>query len=298
MKGELVSIIVPVYNAAETIGYCLDSICAQTYRDIEILAIDDGSTDKSREIIEQYAAKDRRVRPIFKENSGVAQSRNLGMELARGTYLQFADSDDWISPVATERFVQAITRDGTQMAISDYYRVTGKKFYKRSSIKTPGVYTLDDFAQEMMKAPANFYYGVMWNKFYVTAIVRKYGLRCQPGMDWCEDFLFNLEYLRHVRKVSVIKKALYYYRKRKGSLVSTQVTPSNVLHTKKHLFSYYKELYESIDLYEEHKLTIQKFYVSTAHEVGEKVKMGVALWEMEPDNARNETKWELTKKDE
>lgn len=286
MKGDLVTIIVPVYNAADTIAYCLDSICAQTYQDIEILAIDDGSTDGSRKILEEYAAKDSRVRPVFKENSGVSATRNLGMELAQGVYIQFADSDDWISPVATERFVQAIMRDNSQMAISDYYRVTGKKFYKRSSIKEPGIYTLDAFAQEMMKAPANFYYGVMWNKFYVTAIIRKHGLKCEAGIDWCEDFQFNLEYLRYIRKISVIKKPLYYYRKRKGSLVSTQVTPSNVLRTKKRLFSYYKGLYESIDLYEEHKLAIQSFYVSTAHEIGEKVKMGIALWEMEPDNAK------------
>lgn len=283
IKGELVSIIVPVYNAEDTIRLCLDSICAQTYKNIEILVIDDGSTDKSREIISDLAQKDIRVRPIFKENSGVSASRNLGMELARGTYLQFADSDDWISPVATERYVQAISRDNSQLVVSDYYRVTGKKFFRRSSIKQGGLYTLDEFAECMLKAPANFYYGVMWNKFYVTAIVRKHGLKCRVGMNWCEDFLFNLEYLKYIRRISVEKKALYYYRKRKGSLISTQMSPANTLRTKKRLFGYYKELYQKIDLYDENKLRVQSFYLAIAHEMGEKVDVDEVFLELEPD---------------
>lgn len=282
-KGELVSIIVPVYNAEDTIRFCLDSICAQTYKNIEILVIDDGSTDRSREIISAFAQKDARVRPIFKENSGVSASRNLGMELARGTYLQFVDSDDWISPVAAERFVQAIQRDNSQLVVSDYYRVTGKKFFRRSSIKQGGLYTLDEFAECMLKAPANFYYGVMWNKFYVTAIVRKHGLKCRVGMDWCEDFLFNLEYLKYIRRISVEKKALYYYRKRKGSLISTQISPANTLRTKKRLFGYYKELYQKIDLYDENKLRVQSFYLAIAHEMGEKVDVEEVFLEMDPE---------------
>lgn len=282
-KRELVSIIVPIYNAQDTIRRCLDSICAQTYKEIEILAIDDGSTDDSRKILEEYEKKDDRVRPIFKENSGVSASRNLGMSLAKGTYLQFADSDDWVSPFATERLVNAIEKDDSQMAVCDYYRVTGKKFFARSSVRKGGLYTLDEFAECMLTAPANFYYGVMWNKLYVTAIVRRHHLACTEGMNWCEDFLFNLEYMGCIRKISVVKKPLYYYLKRKGSLVTKQMSPANVLQTKRRLFTYYKKLYENLDLYEENRLKVQSFYLSVAHEIGERVDDAKVFLDMEPD---------------
>ena len=100
-----VSIIVPVYNAEATISRCIESIINQEYRDFELLLIDDGSTDSSGTICDRYAAEDSRIRLIHKENTGVSETRNMALDLACGTYLQFLDSDDWITPNATRLFV-------------------------------------------------------------------------------------------------------------------------------------------------------------------------------------------------
>ena len=99
-----VSIIVPIYNAQEYLKRCVDSILSQDYRDFELLLMDDGSKDASGEICDAYAQQDGRVRVIHKENSGVSDTRNQALELARGTFLQFLDSDDWIVPEATWSF--------------------------------------------------------------------------------------------------------------------------------------------------------------------------------------------------
>ena len=101
-----VSIIVPVYNAEKTLPRCIDSILGQEYTDFELLLIDDGSSDSSGKICDRYAAQDSRIRVTHKPNSGVSDSRNLALDQASGTYLQFLDSDDWITPNATGLFVE------------------------------------------------------------------------------------------------------------------------------------------------------------------------------------------------
>lgn len=264
-----VSIIIPVYNREATLKRCLDSALSQTWENIEIIPVDDASTDASREILLDYARMDTRVKPIFKEHAGVSDSRNRGMAAATGEFLQFLDADDWIVENSTETFVNAITEGNCEMAISDYYRVVGQKvFEKTADMEESGVYSREEFAEKMMTAPANFYYGVMWNKFFRTELVRRYGLQCNLELDWCEDFQFNLEYLCQVHRIAVIKQPLYYYVKTKGSLVNTQTSPRKVYQTKMLLMEYYKDLYKSYDLYENHRLRIQMYLVSVAHDRG------------------------------
>ena len=120
-----VSIIVPVYNAENTLSRCVDSILHQEYTDFELLLVDDGSLDSSGAICDRYASLDSRVHVIHKENSGVSDSRNMALDHARGTYLQFLDSDDWITPNATDLLVQTAEYYHCDMVISDFYRVIG-----------------------------------------------------------------------------------------------------------------------------------------------------------------------------
>ena len=102
-----VSIIVPIYNAEKHLARCIDSILNQEYTDFELLLVNDGSTDSCGSICDSYAEQDSRIRVIHKENTGVSDSRNQAIDQARGTYLQFLDSDDWITPDATTLFVRA-----------------------------------------------------------------------------------------------------------------------------------------------------------------------------------------------
>lgn len=272
MAQPLVSIIVPVYNGEKTIERCLRSIQNQSYSNIEVLVVNDGSSDHTERIIRKYVQRDSRFRYIEKENTGVSDSRNVAMAEAKGDYFQFVDGDDWIVKQATEEFVNTALTYGCDMVISDFYRVCGRRIYTKGHIDAGPVITRMKYAEYMMEAPANFYYGVLWNKFFRADIIRTFALKCSTQLDWCEDFQFNLEYLQYVGKVGVIRKPLYYYVKTKGSLVDTQVNFQQSIRTKRILFDHYRDLYKAIDLYEENKLRIQMFYLSFAHDKTNNVK--------------------------
>ena len=273
MGNPMVSIIVPVYNGEKSIERCLRSIQNQSYTNIEVIVVNDGSTDHTEKVIKKYVEEDARFHYIKKDNTGVSDSRNLGMASAKGEYFQFVDGDDWLVKRATEEFVRTAQLYDCDMVISDFYRVCGRKIMVKGHIDMGPVITRTKFAEYMMKAPANFYYGVLWNKFFKADIIRKFSLVCDTDLDWCEDFRFNLEYLQYVGNVGVIDRPLYYYVKTKGSLVDTQAGSLQLtIKTKRKLFDYYKELYQALDLYEENKLKIQMFYLSFAHDKSKKTK--------------------------
>ena len=273
MGNPMVSIIVPVYNGEKSIERCLRSIQNQSYTNIEVIVVNDGSTDHTEKVIKKYVEEDARFHYIKKDNTGVSDSRNIGMASAKGEYFQFVDGDDWLVKRATEEFVRTAQLYDCDMVISDFYRVCGRKIMVHGHIDMGPVITRTKFAEYMMKAPANFYYGVLWNKFFKADIIRKFSLVCDTDLDWCEDFRFNLEYLQYVGNVGVIDRPLYYYVKTKGSLVDTQAGSLQLtIKTKRKLFDYYKELYQALDLYEENKLKIQMFYLSFAHDKSKKTK--------------------------
>lgn len=264
MGKPLVSIIVPVYNVAPYLAQCLDSIKAQDYREFEVLLVNDGSDDASPYICRSYERADSRFCLIDKPNSGVSDSRNQAMDQAQGKYLQFVDGDDWLTPDATETFVHTAESTGADLVLVHFYRVAGGRLIQRGHIKTEGVLTRREFAGEMMKAPANYYYGVLWNKFYRRSIVEAQHLRCSSQVSWCEDFLFNLDYIEYARLIATVPKPLYYYRKREDSLVNTQASLRRTIATKRMTFDCYKELYQKLDLYEEQKAGIYRYLLSAA----------------------------------
>ena len=120
------------------------------------------------------------------------------------------------------------------------------------------------FATALMEYPASFYYGVMWNKLYRRSIVQRYHIQCSEELEWSEDFLFNLEFIRYAERFYSLATPLYYYVQNPQSLCNTKLNFRSVLTTKTTLFIYYKDLYESMGLYEENKLQIYKYLVATA----------------------------------
>ena len=223
MKPKI-SIIVPIYNAQKTIARCIESILNQDYKDFELLLIDDGSKDDSGSICDLYGGQDERVRVIHKENSGVSDTRNLALKEAVGEYLQFLDADDWITPNATRFLVESMENNSCDMVIADFYRVIGERLSHKGSIDEEGVLSREDFANLMMENPADFYYGVLWNKLYKKEIIEKHHLYMNPKISWCEDFMFNLEYIRYCENIYVLQVPIYYYVKTKGSLVSQSMS--------------------------------------------------------------------------
>ena len=262
-----VSIIVPVYNAENTLSRCVDSILHQEYTDFELLLVDDGSLDSSGAICDRYASLDSRVHVIHKENSGVSDSRNMALDHARGTYLQFLDSDDWITPNATDLLVQTAEYYHCDMVISDFYRVIGERVSHKGDIEDDCVLTQEEFATHMMENPADFYYGVLWNKLFRRDIVEKYHLRMNPDISWCEDFMFNLEYIRHADVFYALQVPIYYYVKTKGSLASQGMNITKTIKMKLMVFEYYNNFYKHVldeEDYEKNRLQVYHFLIDAA----------------------------------
>ena len=227
-----VTLIIPIYNAERYLRRCLDSVMEQTYADMEVLLMNDGSTDGSLAICREYEEKDLRFRTIDKENTGVSDTRNQAMLLARGTYLQFLDSDDWLTPDATESLAEAARADDCDLVVADFYRVNGKRYVEKKHIKKTHVMTREEFAMEMAEDPADFYYGVMWNKLYRADIVHAHDdIICAEDMDWSEDLYFNLSYIRYAEKFYALSTPIYNYYNTPGSAESCQYRfyPCNVV---------------------------------------------------------------------
>jgi len=264
----LVTLIIPIYNAERYLRRTLDSVAEQTFQDMEVLLLNDGSKDESLSICREYEARDSRFRVIDKENSGVSDTRNQGMRLAGGKYLQFMDSDDWLTPDATECLVTAAEEDECDLVIADFYRVDGEHYAEKRHIRTEKVMSREEFAMEMANDPADFYYGVMWNKLYRRKVVEQNGLCCDTSLKWCEDFLFNLRFIRYGERFRALQKPIYYYMKRKGSLVATESVSVDAVRLKFEFLEKYRDLYQSMGLYEEHKLKINSYVVAIARDGG------------------------------
>ena len=162
MESPLVSIIVPIYNSAMDMVPCLESIKRQRYENLEVLLVNDGSSDASLEICRMYARLDPRVIIIDKENTGVSGTRNVAIERAKGKYLQFVDSDDQLDPNATRLLVEAAEETGADLVICNYCSVMPDGKTIVHGFMQP--YTKMDkaqFARCLMEEPASFYYGVM-----------------------------------------------------------------------------------------------------------------------------------------
>lgn len=263
----MVSIVVPIYNAENYLRRCVDSILNQEYTDFELLLVNDGSTDASGDICEEYGAQDPRVIVIQKENTGVSDSRNRALDRAMGKYLQFLDSDDWITPDATRLFVRAAEEYGCDMVISDFYRVVGERLSTKGDIEEEGVLTREEFAAHMMENPADFYYGVLWNKLYRRDIVEEHNLRMDTDINWCEDFMFNLEYIRYAKVFYALHAPIYYYVKRKGSLASQGINISKTVKMKLNVFEYYNNFYKHVleeEDYEKNRLQVYRFFIDAA----------------------------------
>ena len=254
MNTPIVSIIVPVYNAAKPLNEdktvlhrCIDSILNQEFRDFELIVVDDGSKDTSGKILDEYAKTDERIKVIHKENSGVSNTRNLAIQNARGKYIQFLDADDWITTDATKSLVRTMEESKADLVIADFYRVVGENTSHKGRIDSDKVLTRDEFADYMIQNPADYYYGVLWNKLYKKSIIDTYHLKMDASLSWSEDFIFNLEYLLHVKKVAPLQLPIYYYVKTEGSLVSqSRFDIRNIVDMKLSVIKYYDNFYKSI----------------------------------------------------
>ncbi|MEG0268737.1 MAG: glycosyltransferase, partial [Clostridia bacterium] len=260
----VVSVIVPVYNSEKTIERCMNSILAQSYLALEVLAVDDGSTDQSLSLLKQYAEKDTRVRVLMQANAGVSSARNLAINNATGVYVQFVDSDDTLPTDATESLVHAIETPGCNLAIAAYTEVIGSMRQRRGFLREDMVLGQFALLDRLSAHPNSCYYAVLWNKLYRRDVIILNSIRCDSKLPWGEDFAFNTCYYQHVNCAAVLDKQVYEYaRNPNGLTVSTAcaclVHPIASIKVKFALHSYYKQLYVKTGLYEQYKHVLPQY---------------------------------------
>ena len=199
-----VSIIVPVFNAERFIRQCFDSIRQQTYGEFEVVAVDDGSTDRSGAICDEYAQIDKRFKIVHKINEGVSSARNIGIDNAVGEWIAFIDSDDYISPTYLESL----------MFYPDFDLVIGgyNTYPTKHSIQLPDEsFSTKDIDLFIKRHLTHLYYTTPWGKLYKTNIVKERGLKFDLLLRLSEDMLFNLQYLSYCNSIKLIPNSNYFY---------------------------------------------------------------------------------------
>lgn len=211
----MISVIVPVYNTEKYLCECIDSILAQTYTDFEVLLIDDGSTDKSGEICDEYTQKDSRICVFHKNNGGVSSARNIGLENAKGEWVCFVDSDD-IIPSDSLAFYEKALDDDIDFFFSKY-RILFQNGDLRAEYKNNDNrdYSLEEFLPKMYIIKDGEYLGFICSKLFRRSVISKYKLRFNEKIYFNEDRLFTVQYICYSKRdIRYINSLTYIYRMR------------------------------------------------------------------------------------
>lgn len=218
IQKELVSVIVPAYNTERYIEKCLHALKTQTYKNIEVIVIDDGSTDGTSKICKRYSGNDERFIFVEKQNAGVSDTRNLGIHKARGKYIVFVDSDDFVSASYIETLIYGIERYNAQMACVEYKIVQGND--EIDHCKKNNVILLSSMQAIDCLCDSNSFQGYLWNKVFIKDIICKNNISFKNDVAIWEDMLFCLQYLTCISEVIYLPQAVYYYVQRSESTMN------------------------------------------------------------------------------
>jgi len=256
--GALVSVIIPVYNVEKYLNKCIKSILEQTYSNLEIIIINDGSTDNSLDIIKSNMVEDERIFLIDIENAGVSNARNLGLKKARGKYVVFVDSDDWVEKDYIDLLVHFTEKNSCQLAVSnfdnneddqnreinyDIKTITGKKELYHHLLS---VYNFSGF---------------LWNKIFIMDIIKKNKISFNNKLHINEDLVFLCDYFQYCDRAIFINKRLYNYIIRKNSALRSKFSYKQIskIHAMEKVINYYAK-------YDNDKLNILYYeYVIAAY---------------------------------
>lgn len=262
MNSIKVSIILPVYNMEKYLNRCLNSILNQTFSDFEVIIINDGSIDNSLKICNKYAFNDKRIRVITIKNAGLSNARNLGIDKAKGEYIIFCDSDDWIEKDAIEILVNGIELKNCDMAISGYKMDFTYEEFKSISIKGKNkLYkSKDEFMKEYSFFRGNYLFGFVWNKIFRTSIIKKNKILFEKNV-FCEDLYFIFKFIPKCKRINSINAELYHYMHQSNSTLSKN---------KKDEFKVMNDIYDrtkafliEINSYEYNKKYLNSTYVES-----------------------------------
>ncbi len=219
--GELISIIVPVYNIKNYVERCIGSLVSQTYHNLEIILVDDGSTDGSGEICDQYMQADARISVYHKKNGGLSDARNYGLDRAAGTYLAFVDGDDWVHPQMYEILLSVMQEEQADLVSCDFER-ENPSFAEKSIERTNIKYHI--FSREQVIVNLGIAKIVAWNKLYRANIFDH--IRYPYGKLHEDEYVIH-EIIWQCNRIAAIEQAMYFYTLRDNSIVA-RLTPKRI----------------------------------------------------------------------
>lgn len=216
--NPLISVIIPVYQVEPYVVHCIESVINQTYRDLEIILVDDGSVDKSGEICDLYAERDERIRVIHQENRGLSEARNKGIEVSRGEYLSFIDGDDWVDKRFINVMYEISTKTGCDIVQCNFQKTVDDRLYEDEREGNYTVYSSDEFSiatYTLLSWKCN----VAWNKLYKASLFD--GIRYPAGKIH-EDEFTTYRLVWEAGRIAVTHTKLYFYRQRTDSIMGSE----------------------------------------------------------------------------
>lgn len=216
MEKDLISVIIPVYNVELYVGKCLDSVVQQTYRNMEIIVVDDGSTDSSGQICNEYKKKDSRIQVIHKKNEGLSASRNLAISLAKGKFITCIDSDDYIAENYIGELYNVLTKYDADISVCRFLYTFGNKEDKRDGKNDEFVYSKVEALKVLFGEKEFGHYA--HQKLYKSEIIKKHPY---PVGKAYEDVATTYKMFADANRVAYTQKQLYFYRLRPGSIISS-----------------------------------------------------------------------------
>ncbi len=267
MKKDLVSIIIPVYNCIPYIKKCIISILKQSYKELEILILDDASTDGSAELCDDFQKKDSRIQVFHLEKHNVSAVRNYGLSKATGEYVLFVDGDDEVKPQMVEILVKEMNESQVDMVVCNYLKKLKPMLIVSNSFQDrPGIYEKNEYLKRTIQDAGHHYYGVVWNKLYRHSIIKDHNICFCEDVCLGEDFIFNMDYWKQIDSISVISNKLYVYSRLEKRSLSKQTNPrlsdcEKELANRRKIYAHYVELMKYTGLYETYKKDIEYYWI-------------------------------------
>jgi glycosyltransferase involved in cell wall biosynthesis len=254
----MVSVVIPAYNVTKTLPRLLECLLNQTWQNLQIILVDDGSEDGTALMAREAAEKDPRLTVVTQGNLGISYARNAGLDLCEGKYIRFIDADDTLPLDSIERMVRRAEKDGSELVIGGYDQYFGERRSFHNLAGRDDTVPCDDMMRHLCDHANSYFYGVLWNKLFLREIVEKLNCRFQENLTWGEDFAFVMDYFSDVKQVSFMKDSLYDYRRSANSTSIKQVLdcvkhPAENTRIKGDLYRHLKDMYRKRGLFEKYK---------------------------------------------
>lgn len=268
MNSKKISVIIPAYGEEEYIGTCIESVVNQTYKNLEIILVDDGSPDKCPLICDEWAAKDERIKVIHKENGGLVSARKAGIQIATGEYIGYVDGDDWIEPDMYENMMRVAEKENVDIVITGFKKdLFGKSIPYLNKIEK-GVYRekelMNDIFPTMICDKNTFQYGLytyVWNKLFKKDKVYRYQMDVDNRITIGEDAACVYPALLEVESIAITEDTGYHYRQRMNSMLRQTSNGSNKVSQLQVFYEYMKKVFENSKYKDIVKLQLDYFYL-------------------------------------